>query len=123
MDVLYRGEIFGGTINETKVYGFVAAALLHRYAQCEFIALVEKNLEPNEADPIFWFKINRKHIQGMTNLSFSEQKEAEEILKFFSVLEVSDDGEESVKIRINHKVEKVILRCPEFYIEQFEKAI
>jgi len=123
MDVLYRGVIFGGTINETKVYGFVSAALLHRYAQCEFISLIEENIEPEEADPIFWFKINRDHIFGITNLSFEEQKKAEEILKYFSVLEVSDDGGDSVKIRINHKVEQAILQCPEYYIKQFKKAI
>jgi hypothetical protein len=122
MDVLYRGEIFGGTINETKVYGFVAAALLHRYAQCEFIALIEKGVEPSEAETIFWFLIDREHIFEMTNLSFEEQKEAEEILKYFSVLEVSDDGENLVKIRINHKVEQALLHCPEYYIEQFEKT-
>ena len=66
-------------------------------------------------------KMGLEHLEHEIHIGQEEQKEAEHILEYFSVLEISDDGENEVKVRINHKVEQAILRCPEYYKEQFDK--
>lgn len=121
MDVLYRGEIFGGIPSEIKIYGLAAAALLHRYSQIEFVSCIEKDIE-YDSERIYFFEIKRDWIEEITSLSWEEQRQAEEILKYYSVLTVSDDGNNLIQVRINHEIEQSIRNCPEYYIQQFDNA-
>ena len=120
MDVTYRGAGFSGTINEAKVYGYLPAILLNMYAQIQYVNSVELNLD--EYPDIFWFETHRSVIESNTGFSVEEQLRLEELLKYFSVLEVSDDGEDAIKVRINNQIAEGILRKPNYYIEEFKKA-
>lgn len=120
MDVSFRGTSFSGTTSDAKVFGYLPAILLNEYAQIETVTLSE--LDIDKTPDIYWFSVHRSILERFTGLSTEEQKEIESLLKYFGVLEISDDGEDKIKARINSKLITAIKFQPDFYLKEFKKA-
>ena len=120
MDVTCRGSAFSGTIGEAKVFGYIPAILLNEYGQIQYVKLVQDDLD--ECPDIYWFTTHRNVLESNTGFTVEEQRNIERYLKHFGVLEISDDGEDEIKARLNNKVLEQIIWKPGFYLNEFKKA-
>jgi len=120
MNIAYRGATFSGSVNDAKLFGYLPAIILNEYVQIEAVHILSIDLD--SPPDIFWFPVNRSVLEQNTGLGSKEQLECEVILKRLGALEISDDGQEEIKARINHKLLNGLKWNPEFYIDEFKKA-